>query len=214
MMGEEVPCVLKVFKGDYSLKDLQFQSPQGMLKGENSVFPGFSSGTSSILGGMVLEDDRFAIVLKKEWGALRKLIKLRMKHPNNQGSPFKSQCAKRIMFEIALGMQELHKHEILHRDLKSHNVLVSTPFSKFPEDIDGDAFNVKIFDFESSLGVLGTAFWKAPEIFSALRDKHRVGKSTFTTKTDVYSYSMTCFEILNFSRDAFLLKVILDRILI
>lgn len=54
-----------------------------MLKGGSFVFFGIFSGISLILGGLVLEggnfDGVFIIVLRREWGDLRKLIDFRMK---------------------------------------------------------------------------------------------------------------------------------------
>lgn len=97
MMQKKFPCVLQVFRGD--LNALLQQLPRDMLKGGSSVFPGISSGTSSILGGLVLEggnfDGVFTIVLRREWGDLRKLIDLRMKQLQNKGPPFfRSMCQK------------------------------------------------------------------------------------------------------------------------
>jgi serine/threonine protein kinase len=54
-----------------------------------------------------------------------------------------------------------------------------------------------VADFECSIGVVGTGFWRAPEILQACKDKN-VFKSPeiFTKQADIYSYGMTCYEIL------------------
>ena len=193
------PCVLKIFAADY-LIHLQRGWPEGMLKGGNSVFPGYFSGTSSILGGVLLEDEgfdgRFAIVLRREWGDLRKLIKLRMEQVGMGGPPFSDRCAKKMMFEIAMGMRQLHNHGILHRDLKSMNVLVCFPYAGHCENIVDDDFSVKVFDFESSGEVFGTGFWRAPEILQATREGTLDSQEPVSTKSDAYAYAMTCYEIL------------------
>lgn len=49
-------------------------------------------------------------------------------------------------------------------------------------------------DFECSVGVVKTGFWKAPEVLSALRSRSFT-LNTGTKKADVYSYAMTCYEI-------------------
>jgi len=54
-------------------------------------------------------------------------------------------------------------------------------------------------DYESSEGelseggVIGTGFWRAPEVLKALKDN---ATPVLTEKSDVYSYAMVCYEIL------------------
>jgi len=54
-------------------------------------------------------------------------------------------------------------------------------------------FYVKIGDFETPDGVVGTRFWRAPEVLQALRDK---AKPILSPAADVYSYGMLCYELL------------------
>jgi len=68
------------------------------------------------------------------------------------------------------------------------------------EDVDGLQqasesmyFHVKIADFEVSDNVVGTGFWRAPEVLQALRSK---AKPILSPAVDVYSYGMLCFELL------------------
>jgi serine/threonine protein kinase len=42
---------------------------------------------------------------------------------------------------------------------------------------------------------VGTGFWRAPEILLGVKNRD-VQPSFFTEKSDVYSYAMTCYEIL------------------
>lgn len=71
-----------------------------------------------------LDEDRFAFVMWKYWRDLWKLINLRMKHNKFAAHPFQDEVALRVMYDIAKGMKELRNDGILHRDLKSSNVLV------------------------------------------------------------------------------------------
>ncbi|KYQ93012.1 RGS domain-containing protein [Tieghemostelium lacteum] len=89
-------------------------------------------------------------------------------------------------FQIANGMKYLHSLSIIHRDLKSMNIML-TKKNK-----------IKIIDFGSSRFVnknmtshVGTQAWMAPEIFTSKR---------YTEKVDVYSFGIILWEI--FTRKA------------
>lgn len=90
----------------------------------------------------------------------------------------------KLSLEIARGMSYLHSQGILHRDLKSENIL-----------LDGD-MSVKVADFGisclesqcgSGKGFTGTYRWMAPEM---IKEKHH------TRKVDVYSFGIVLWEIL------------------
>ncbi|CAK9190151.1 unnamed protein product [Sphagnum troendelagicum] len=53
--------------------------------------------------------------------------------------------------------------------------------------------DVKVGDYESSDRVGGTAFFRAPEVFRALRDGTEV---EYTAAVDVYGFGMICYELL------------------
>jgi serine/threonine protein kinase len=70
--------------------------------------------------------------------------------------------AEMLMYCIALVMDWLHSHDIIHRDLKASNVLMKR---------DGNWISC-VADFECLVGVVGTGFWRAPEILQACKDKN------------------------------------------
>lgn len=108
------------------------------------------------------------------------------------GPPFPAIEAFRYMLQIACGMRMLHSKDTLHRDLKASNILVW--LQKDDDDEGGEEHNYcAVADYECSLRVKGTAFWRAPEVLQALKHNR---EPEFTTKADVYSYAMTCYEIL------------------
>lgn len=187
-------CVVKMFKQDYSIADLQRQwtfTPHGdSLSGKNSSWKLFRNKCCFIKGGTLLKNNRFAFVMKRYWGDLRKHIDEQSTHP-----PF--QYPLPIMLEIALGMKELHKSDILHRDLKASNILIgSSDNSMELTDKKGlYRFHCYIADFESSNDCQGTGYWRAPEVLLAVR-KRGSNQEIWTKKVDVYSYAMTCYEIL------------------
>jgi serine/threonine protein kinase len=197
--------VVKVFKQGASLQGLRQQWPLGMLqmfqeKGhvENS---GYSCG---IYAGLLLKNGRFAFLMRRYWGDLRKLIDLRMQH--HRSSPFRYDESTTIMKCVALGMKCLHKGNVLHRDLKASNVLVwardrDVAFDPIETDLayrSGRAvLGFDVADFECSVGVVGTEFWRAPEVLQAVKSGVRpIPSDVFTEKSDAYSFAMTCYEVL------------------
>ncbi|XP_024387103.1 uncharacterized protein [Physcomitrium patens] len=197
----EFKYVAKVMRRSGSLVHLKKQWPEGLLRKIDKGCP-FSSDTDScclIWGATLLEDGRFAFLMHRYWGDLRTLIDLRMQHNMNQGPPFRDDSAVLIMYQIAVAMEELHDQGILHRDLKASNVLVNVTeddsYSFDPWHDDG--FQCAVADFECSVGVVGTGYWRAPEILEVLKDHGNLhDQQIFTQQVDVYSYAMTCYEIL------------------
>lgn len=128
--------------------------------------------------------------MERAWGDLRKHIDCRMlNRKNNQGPPYSIEQATFLMFQIALHMAQLQEHGILHRDLKAANVLVHSDSALEYVDIK------TVADFECSKGVVGTRFWRAPKILQQLKNGVSTSNLKFTTKADVFSYGMTCYEI-------------------
>ncbi|KAK4750403.1 hypothetical protein SAY87_003885 [Trapa incisa] len=93
----------------------------------------------------------------------------------------------KLALDIAHGMQYLHSQGILHRDLKSENLLLG---------LGDNSMCVKVADFgisclesqcRSPRGFTSTYRWMAPEM---IKDKHH------TKKVDVYSFGIVLWELL------------------
>ena len=146
---------------------------------------------------------------------LHSVIVKRCPEPRAGVSPFPLIVAIDIMLQIAEGMQYLQDHNILHRDLKAKNVLLnrcrrvrrslSAAYRSFPDLASllhtEDYYIAKLADFgiakakiNSSLTMMvGTTPWRAPEVFKA---SDLVTAHHYTWQADVYSFAITCFEIL------------------
>ncbi|KAE9453746.1 hypothetical protein C3L33_14350, partial [Rhododendron williamsianum] len=111
-------------------------------------------------------------------GSLRKY--LHQQEPNS----LPLNLVLKLALDIAHGMLYLHSQGILHRDLKSENLLL------------GEDMCVKVADFGisclesqcgSAKGFTGTYRWMAPEM---IKEKHH------TRKVDVYSFGIVLWELL------------------
>jgi serine/threonine protein kinase len=203
--GSDRRFVAKVFKREgFSLADLQRQWPlatkhSGHL-GPLYGFPllGIVIGQqipfcSSIHWAILLKDGRFVYLMERYWGDLRTLINLKMKENNFQRPPFSHETARRIMLHIARGMRELHCRGVLHRDLKAANIFLHADSSVQL----GKDFLCLVADYESAMFVQGTGFWRAPEVLQELlKNESQRDLGIWTEMVDVYSYAMTCYEVL------------------
>jgi len=108
---------------------------------------------------------------------------------NKLNIPWKTRIE--VAKQLAGAMAYLHKKGIIHRDLKSHNMLV------------GEGWRIKVCDFglarpieekgkeegNSNLlkTIVGTNEWMAPEVMMGM---------SYDAKCDVFSYAMVLFELI------------------
>ncbi|KAH8938267.1 hypothetical protein BDL97_16G073200 [Sphagnum fallax] len=217
------PVVLKRFKRHAGVDLGQLQRQLKKVKEYELRTAHPSLRICKILGVSIDEVDEsgiLSIVMERMAGDLRNVIDARIKPVgdvnNMQFMPFFYPTAIRLMLSIASGMEDLHRCGLMHRDLKASNVLVELDGAGEKRTIEGIeesiwpssfddksqelAFEVdfleletKIGDYESSESVVGTGFWRAPEILEALKNNV---KPRFSPKADVYSFGMVCYEIL------------------
>ncbi|CAK9871010.1 unnamed protein product [Sphagnum jensenii] len=111
--------------------------------------------------------------------------------------PLKLLEAIDIMLQVAQGMDYLHERGVMHRDLKSKNVLINV--LDYGQSQVSKSVRAKLADFgvsklkDSSTFTtpdVGTTLWRAPEVF-----KEGSGKK-YTKSADVYSFAIIFFEVL------------------
>ncbi len=164
------PVAVKRFK-DAKLS----ASDQAQLKDEAAVMANLQSPFLIRLLGLSLESPPLLVMELAEGGSLYHRLK-----DASQELPWVWRL--RVLRDIALGLSVLHAHELLHRDLKSLNILLDA------------AGRAKLCDFGLSTlksqakdtADVGTLLWNAPEVLA--------GKAA-TPVSDVYSFAMICWEV-------------------
>ncbi|CUM66420.1 uncharacterized protein PRCAT00004084001 [Priceomyces carsonii] len=127
--------------------------------------------------GSFLNDTRLWIIMDYcAGGSVRTLLK---------AGVFEEKYIAIIVRELAIALQAVHKLEVIHRDLKAANVLITN---------EG---NVQLCDFGVAARLTstsnkrntmaGTPYWMAPEVI-------REGEE-YNVKADIWSLGMTIYEI-------------------
>jgi serine/threonine protein kinase len=122
--------------------------------------------------------------------------------------PLSMPVAVDLMLQVAKGLKYLHRNNIVHRDIKSLNILVK-PLTGVPELEYKDGYlSAKLADFGTSKTKnestrrshltldIGTTPWMAPEMFGIDRSNLQWPQIAHPFKTDVYSFALVCYEIL------------------
>lgn len=89
-----------------------------------------------------------------------------------------------IAYDVACGVEYLHSRGIIHRDLKSLNILVN----KNNRGKICDFGMVRMQSQSPMTGLIGTAHWMAPEVLMC--------SPTYDERVDIYSYGMVLWELL------------------
>ncbi|CAK9203783.1 unnamed protein product [Sphagnum troendelagicum] len=154
------------------------------------------SAICAVLGVGQDSDGNVCVVMEKMDGDIRSFIDsfIDRKVLGDGWFSFGYCRAISMMIDIAGGMRDLHRCNLIHGDLKASNILFCFCRMEDVNEDDGRVhFRAKIGDFDTSDGVVGTGFWRAPEVLQALKNDC---EPVLSRAADVYSYGMVCYEIL------------------
>ncbi|EAY10706.1 TKL family protein kinase [Trichomonas vaginalis G3] len=130
------------------------------------------------LVGFTIEPPYTIITEYMPGGTLDKALR-----PASKKDPLSPTQLTMIAMGIANGMMELHANNIIHRDLKTANVLLNA--NKLPAIIDFGISRTESANHQQTAGI-GTPQYMAPELISSTK---------YDKKVDVYSFAMILYEM-------------------
>ncbi|OQS04995.1 hypothetical protein THRCLA_20740 [Thraustotheca clavata] len=196
--------VLKaMYKGNLAaVKKFNYISNIKTFKKQASFISRLSSDNIVQLFGMVIQNKRSPELVFEymDGGSLDVFIK-------KQKTSLTNFSKAGIALAIARGLQILHEHNIIHRDLRSRNVLLSTDGRVKLADFGFARENAPMQDYRSQAlpyaagsaypaapssgeiynNPLATAFWTAPEVLQHHND-HSI-------ESDIYSFGIILTEL-------------------
>lgn len=95
----------------------------------------------------------------------------------------------KCIFGIASGMHYLNSNKIVHRDLKTTNILITAEYLPKISDfgLSKEIHSQESMSYESAAGFKGTHAFSAPEIFQNL---------DYSEKSDVYSFALIVYHMM------------------
>jgi len=129
--------------------------------------------------GYAVKENQYIIVMELMEMDLRRYLEENVDE-SQSGPPLPLLLALDIMLQLAEAMNYLHKSEVMHRDLKSANVLIKVVENK--ESYIFPSVQVKLADFGISK--------------LNLRNTQKQNTEKYTKAADVYSYAMVFSEVL------------------
>jgi serine/threonine protein kinase len=136
-----------------------------------------------LYGTSMLSDGRLLLVTElMEGGDLR----CALNHPATAEKLAWHRGGKGVALDIARGLTSLHAANVIHRDLKSSNILLNTVFEAKIADVGISAIHSRGYLAASAGRVVGTFAWSAPELLMGQR---------CTEKVDIYSCGVMLYEL-------------------
>ena len=108
----------------------------------------------------------------------------RLHQKDKNQEPLNGRTLTKIAYQVARGMRYLHKKQIVHRDLKTLNILLDADNNACVADF---GLSGKMKEQGFLIGGAGTPNYTAPEILSRIH---------YGPKVDVYSYAIVLWEML------------------
>jgi serine/threonine protein kinase len=90
-----------------------------------------------------------------------------------------------MLLDILIGLKELHKIYIIHRDIKLKNIFVNSNH----QCVLGDLGILSVGSL-AAMSKIGTVGYQAPEVY---RDEYE----EYDNKVDIWAIGIICYQLLN-----------------
>ncbi|KAL3871564.1 hypothetical protein ACJMK2_039555, partial [Sinanodonta woodiana] len=159
--------------------------------------------------GVCTEEEPFCMIVEyMKYGDLNQFLLDHdpedIEDPNSTGKVLSYGCLIYMATQIASGMKYLESLNMVHRDLATRNCLVGTNFT------------IKISDFGMSRSLYSADYYRI-EGRAVLPIRWMAWESIllgkFTTKSDVWSFAVTLWEILTFARQQPFINLTDDQVI-
>ncbi len=130
--------------------------------------------------GVISNESTFMILLELvAGGSIAKLI--------DTYKPFPENVLKKYTYQILKGLEYLHIHNVIHRDIKGANILVDRDGICKLSDFGGSKVITDEIEYRQKNSLKGTPHWMAPEIIKSME---------YTRYSDIWALGCTIFEML------------------
>ena len=134
------------------------------------------------------------------------LYDLLKKYKIKYGGTFPEPVVQYLMKQIVSAVYYLHTLKIIHRDIKSENILIDFPSKEDKANINMLSAQAKLIDFgfatqlhsshnNITKTVLGTPQYMDPQLLQNL-ENHEPSKEGYNQKVDIWSLGVLCYEMI------------------
>lgn len=152
-----------------------------ILKDEASLLSRLNHKNIVKFYGVISDDSSFKILLELvAGGSISKMIETY--------KPFPENVCKKYTFQILKGLEYLHIHGVIHRDIKGANILVDRDGICKLSDFGGSKVITNEVEYKRKNTLHGTPHWMAPEI---------IKYSEYSRYSDIWALGCTIIEMLS-----------------
>lgn len=184
------PVAVKIYKSSLikaiptQLDRMQREFDKGNSIDHPNIVKTYDFGQTTVAG----EATHYLVMECIEGGTLRDYIK--------RTHPLAPDATEKAFLQLASGLEELHKHGLIHRDIKPDNVLVD-PENEVFKISDLGVVSDESAEAMTSHGVfLGTIRYAAPEYLNSSRNSH------YDSRIDLYSLGLSLYFLIS-NKDPF-----------
>jgi serine/threonine protein kinase/ActR/RegA family two-component response regulator len=127
----------------------------------------------------IIEDNVYLVLEYAEFGTVSHNLNLKIETKSN----FEHETILNWMTELFIGLFEIHDRNVMHRDIKSDNLLIcKNSLLKI-----GDFGIARATEYNKAITVVGTFYYRAPEI---------THYKEYSTKIDIWSAGVVLYELI------------------